>query len=77
MHHCSDVDEAKDTCLIGIPDTKVHGANMRPTWVLSALDGPHVGHMKLAIGDIIWHAHGRDSNPLLECEVPDLEWHPV
>ena len=24
------------------PDSKVHGANMGPTWVLSAPDGPHV-----------------------------------
>ena len=32
------------------PDSKVHGANMGPTWVLSAPDGPHVGPMNLAIG---------------------------
>ena len=25
------------------PDSKVHGANMGPNWVLSAPDGPHVG----------------------------------
>ena len=31
------------------PDSKVHGANMEPTWVLSAPDGPHVGPMNLAI----------------------------
>ena len=30
------------------PDSKVHGANMGPTWVLSAPDGPHVGPMKFA-----------------------------
>ena len=24
-------------------DSKVHGANMGPTWVLSAPDGPHIG----------------------------------
>ena len=34
------------------PDSKVHGANMGPTWVLSAPDGPHVGPMNLAIRDI-------------------------
>ena len=34
-----------------IPDNKVHGANMGPTWVLSSLGGPHVGPMKLAIWD--------------------------
>ena len=31
------------------PGGKVHGANMGPTWVLSAPDGPHVGNMNLAI----------------------------
>ena len=31
------------------PDSKVHGANMGPTWVLSAPDGPHVVPMNLAI----------------------------
>ena len=29
--------------------SKVHGANMGPTWVLSAPDGPHVGPINLAI----------------------------
>ena len=32
-----------------IPDSIVHGANMGPTWVLPAPDGPHVGPMNLAI----------------------------
>ena len=31
------------------PDSKVHGVNMGPTWVLSAPRGPHVGPMNLAI----------------------------
>ena len=31
------------------PDSKVHGAKMGSTWVLSATDGPHVGPMNLAI----------------------------
>ena len=30
-------------------DSKAHGVNMGPTWVLSAPDGPHVGPMNLAI----------------------------
>ena len=34
-----------------IPDSKVYGANMGPTWVLSAPDGPHVGPMNFAIRD--------------------------
>ena len=31
------------------PDSRIHGANMGPTWVLSAPDGPHFGPMNLAI----------------------------
>ena len=31
------------------PESKVHGANMGPTLVLSAPDGPHVAPMNLAI----------------------------
>ena len=34
-----------------IPDNKVHGANMGPTWVLLAPDGPHAGPMNIAIRD--------------------------
>ena len=32
------------------PDSKVHGANMEPTWVLSAPDGPHVDPRTLLSG---------------------------
>ena len=35
-----------------IPDSNVYGANMGPTWVLSAPDGAHDGPMNLAIRDI-------------------------
>ena len=31
------------------PDSKDHGANMGPTWVLSAPDGPRFGPMNLAV----------------------------
>ena len=34
---------------VNYPDSKVHGANMGPNWVLSAPDGPRVGPMNLAI----------------------------
>ena len=34
-----------------IPNSNVHGANVGPTWVLSAPDGPHVGPINLAIRD--------------------------
>ena len=42
------------------PDSKVHGANMGPTWVLSAPDGPHIGPMNPAIWEVYadakrWH----------------------
>ena len=37
------------TLPVGVPDCKVHWANMGPTWVLSAPDGSHVGPMNLAI----------------------------
>ena len=30
-----------DAALGRYPDSEVHGANMGPTWVLSAPDGPH------------------------------------
>ena len=35
------------------PDSKIHGSDMGPTWVLSAPDGPHVGPMNLAIRDTV------------------------
>ena len=35
----------------GITDSKIHGANMGPTWVLSAPGGPHVGPIYLVIRD--------------------------
>ena len=34
-----------------IPNSMFHGANMAPTWALSAPDGPHVGPMNLATRD--------------------------
>ena len=35
------------------PDSRIHGANMGPTWVLSAPGGPHVGPMNLAIRGLL------------------------
>ena len=34
---------------VSVPNSKVHGANIGPTWVLSAPDVPHVGPINLAI----------------------------
>ena len=31
------------------PDSKVHGANMGSTWVLSAPSGPNVGPINFAV----------------------------
>ena len=42
------------------PDSKIHGSNMGPTWVLSAPDGPHVGPINLAIREVpprVTHMH--------------------
>ena len=36
-----------------IPNSKVHGTNMGPTWVLSAPDGPHVGPVNFDIWDAL------------------------
>ena len=42
-----------------LPDSKVHGANMGPTWVLSAPCGPHVGPINLAVRAAIQQEKGR------------------
>ena len=47
--------------LVSYPDSKVHGAKMGPTWVLSAPDGPHVGLMNLAIR--VGQMHPSDTLP--------------
>ena len=54
------------------PDSKVHGANMGPTWVLSAPDGPHVSPMNLAIREhsVHWDA----SNELIILAVVSTHW---
>ena len=45
QHKASLYAEQNNPC----PDYNVHGANMGPTWVLLAPDGPQVGPMNLAI----------------------------
>ena len=61
------------------PDSKVHGANMGPTWVLLAPDGPHVGPMNLAIWVMLQRAgasasivlHGANMGPTWVLSAPD------
>ena len=45
----------------GIPDSKVHGANMGPFWGRQDPGGPHVGPMNLAI----WDAMQRNNSLIL------------
>ena len=40
VHHCKSLMQISRE---NYPDSKVHGADMGPTWVLSAPDGPHIG----------------------------------
>ena len=46
------------------PDNKVHEANMGPTWVLSAPDGPHVGLMNLVIRAVFSTKHWVELNTI-------------
>ena len=65
-----------------IPDSKVHGTNMGPTWVLSAPVGPHVDPVNLAIWDVMtWCRTGNRplSEPMMiqstdiQCRYHDME----
>ena len=37
----------------GVPDSKIHGANVGPTWGRQDPGGPHAGHMNLAIWGVL------------------------
>ena len=47
-----------------IPDKKVHGANMGPTWGRQNPGGPHVGPMNFVIWDIAWVSCHLKSTPI-------------
>ena len=54
---CSRVPHCAMLCqVIATPDSKVHGANMGPTWGRQDLGGPYVGHVNLAIWVRFSHA---------------------
>ena len=48
-------------CIQAFPDSKVHGANVGPTWDRQDPGGPHVGPMNFAIwvlfGDFLKREH--------------------
>ena len=48
------------------PDSNVHGANMGPTRVLSAPDGPNVGPMDLGIWEGIYNQTQHRAQELLK-----------
>ena len=62
------------------PDSKIHGANMGPAWVLSAPDGPHVGPMNLAIRESFvsstWlsQVHNMDGKNISYYILPGKKW---
>ena len=58
------------SALVKVPDSKVHGANMGPTWVLSASDGPHVGPMNLVIRVMACNAEQGKSHYLNQLAYP-------
>ena len=71
--------------LFAVPESKVNGANMGPTWVLSAPGGPHVGPMNLAIWGVqrwqplrgntsyVLERLGQHGSPLISNRIT---WHP-
>ena len=38
---------------VTIPDSKVHGVNMGPTWGRQDPGGPHIGPMNLVISNVV------------------------
>ena len=61
------INQLKVTGSFHTPDSKVHGANMRLTWVLSAIGGPHVGPMNLAIRDTMYQILCKHSQFVMFC----------
>ena len=37
-----------------IPDSKIHGAHMRPTWGRQDSAGPHMGQVNLDLWDVLY-----------------------
>ena len=56
------------------PDSYVHGANMEPTWVLLAPDGPHVAPMNIAIRVMRLMIRNNQLHPFSIIYVPQIKW---
>ena len=50
------------TSIINVPDSKVNGADVGPTWGPVGPDGPHDGPMNLAIKGILGRSEPQFSN---------------
>ena len=59
----------------GIPDNKVHGANMGPIWGRQDPDGPHVGPMNLVIWDIVAKPNDPRDRQQLLYQLTEAEWY--
>ena len=58
-----------------IPDSKVHGANMGPTWVLSAPDGPHVSpHEPCYQGCLVPQLLATDQRTMSRYPMASITW---
>ena len=55
------------------PDSKAHEANMGPTWVLSAPDGPNVGRIYVGVQGMAEYYYQSICMPLA-WELPRKEW---
>ena len=55
------------------PDSKIHGDNMGPTWVLSSPGGRHVGPMNLAIWESVIVCTSFPQRHLSTYEIPEWE----
>ena len=63
-----------------IPDSKVHGVNMGPTWVMSAPGGPHISPVILAIreyDDFNYQSRGFETSRDLKASYRILKLGPV
>ena len=56
-----------------IPDSKIQGANVGPTWGRQDPGGPHVGPMNLAIWDGMAPCRYLNQSFIMQCGVTELK----